>query len=290
MKININEMKNNSDKRKEFNKLETKYKENNKQNKENYIDKIIINNTLHDFIKDEAYANCQNDSFKNEIFYFASFINSCKAYNNIKDLKKDIKSFFRNKNEDIDYHYHILNNFSKQIVNIISTPEFFKQKENIKCLIKIIKRFDKNLNNGPIYHNNKYIDIKKNVINQYKCILDIIKKNTNSEHINIFIDQLTNNLELIENNLLGKKQSNIIKKQKNNVKKNNEFKEKENDNMNNKIFLKNKEEKKDNNIYETKIILNKKEKKLHVINNKKNYNFENITFPPIQNSDDSFYK
>ena len=120
--------------------------------------------------------------------------------------------------------------------------------------------------------------------------MDLFKKNNNSEHINLFIEQLTNNLESIENNLLGKKQSNISIKQKNNIKINNEFKEKENDNLNSKIFLKNKEEKKDINIYETKIIFNKKEKKLHVINNKKNYNFENITFPPIQNSDDSFYK
>ena len=181
-----------------------------------------------------------------------------------------------------------MHNFLKQILSIISSPEFFKQKENIKCLIKIIKRFDKNLNSDT-FCNIKYIDIKKNVINEYKSILDIFKKNNNSEHINIFIEHLTNNLESIENNLLGKKQNNIIKKHNNNMKIYSEFNEKENDNLNSKkILLKNKEEKKDNNIYETKIIFNKKEKKLHVI--KKNYNFENITFPPIQNSDDSFYK
>ena len=290
MKININDTNNNHNKKTESNKLETKMKGNIEKIKEDFIDKIIINNTLHDFIKDESYTNCQNDAFKEEIFYFASFINSCKTYNNIKELKKDIKSFFRNKNEDIDYHYHILHNFLKQILSIISSPEFFKQKENIKCLIKIIKRFDKNLNSDS-FCNIKYIDIKKNVINEYKSILDIFKKNNNSEHINIFIDQLTNNLKSIEYNLLGKKQSNISIKQKNNIIINNEFKEKENDNLNSKkILLKNKEGKKDNNIYETKIIFNKKEKKLHVINNKKNYNFENITFPPIQNSDDSFYK
>ena len=289
MKIYINDINNNHNKKIEFNKLETKMKGNIEKIKEDFIDKIIINNTLHDFIKDESYTNCQNDAFKEEIFYFASFINSCKTYNNIKELKKDIKSFFRNKNENIDYHYHILYNFLKQILSIISSPEPFKQKENIKCLIKIIKRFDKNLNSDT-FCNIKYIDIKKNVINEYKSILDIFKKNNNSEHINIFIDQLTNNLESIENNLLGKKQSNISIKQKNNIKINNEFKEKENDNLNSKIFLKNKEEKKDNNIYETKIIFNKKEKKLHVMGDKKNYNFENITFPPIQNSDDSFYK
>ena len=98
-------------------------------------------------------------------------------------------------------------------------------------------------------------------------------------------------MKSIEYNLLGKKQSNISIKQKNNIIINNEFKEKENDNLNSKkILLKSKEGKKDINIYETKIIFNKKEKKLHVMGDKKNYNFENITFPPIQNSDDSFYK
>ena len=142
---------------------------------------------MHDFIKDENYTNLKNDLFKNEIFYFASFINSCKKYDNIKELKKDIKNFFRNKNENIEYHYNILNNFTNQILNLISSPDFFNEKENIKSLIKILKRFDKNLNSNNSRNNIKYFDIKKNVIAQYKSILDIFNKNNQLGHISKLI-------------------------------------------------------------------------------------------------------
>ena len=38
---------------------------------------IILNNTLNNFIKDENYNNIKNDLIKDDIFNFASFINSC---------------------------------------------------------------------------------------------------------------------------------------------------------------------------------------------------------------------
>ena len=295
MKINKNEMNKNIDKRDKLNTSETKIKINKEENIKQFIEnnsKKILNNTLNDFIKDENYINLKNDIFKKEIFYFASFINSCKKYENIKELKKDIKNFLKNKNENIEYHYHILLNFSKQLLNIISSPKFFKEKENIKSLIKILKRFDKALISSQGNDKIKYVDIKKKVISEYKAILDIFKKNNLSEQINKFIEQLTDNIITIENNFLDNKKENIIiEKQNKNILINNCFKEKENNNLNHKIILKGKEDKKDNNLYETKIIFNKKEKKLHVINNhQKKYNYENIMFPPIQNNDDSFYK
>ena len=288
-------MSKNIDKRDKLNTSETKIKINKEENIKQFIEnnsKKILNNTLNDFIKDENYINLKNDIFKKEIFYFASFINSCKKYENIKELKKDIKNFLKNKNENIEYHYHILLNFSKQLLNIISSPKFFKEKENIKSLIKILKRFDKSLISSQGNDKIKYVDIKKNVISEYKAILDIFKKNNLSEQINKFIEQLTDNIITIENNFLDNKKENIIiEKQNKNILINNCFKEKENNNLNHKIILKGKEDKKDNNLYETKIIFNKKEKKLHVINNhQKKYNYENIMFPPIQNNDDSFYK
>ena len=294
MKINKNEIYNNLEKRNKINISESKIKINKEENIKEFIgnnSKKILNNTLHDFIKDENYTTLKNDLFKNEIFYFASFINSCKKYDNIKELKKDIKNFFRNKNENIEYHYHILNNFTNQILNLISSPDFFNEKENIKSLIKILKRFDKNLNSNNSSNNIKYFDIKKIVIAQYKSILDLFYKNNQLEHISKLIEQLTNNVISIENNLSGHKQSIIINKQNKNLLINNALKEKENNNLNSKIMLKGKNDKKDNNnLCETQIILNKKEKKLYVINNKKKYNYENIMFPPIQNSDDSSYK
>ena len=97
---------------------------------------IILNNTLNNFIKDENYNNIKNDLIKDDIFNFASFINSCKEYNNLRELKNDIKIFFRNKNENFENQLHIIYNYLTQLSKIISAKEFFNQKDNIQLLLK----------------------------------------------------------------------------------------------------------------------------------------------------------
>ena len=113
-----------------------KKKDKNEQKYINEYTPIILNNTLNNFIKDENYNNIKNDLIKDDIFNFASFINSCKEYNNLRELKNDIKIFFRNKNENFENQLHIIYNYLTQLSKIISTKEFFNQKDNIQLLLK----------------------------------------------------------------------------------------------------------------------------------------------------------
>ena len=198
---------------------------------------IILNNTLNNFIKDENYNNIKNDLIKDDIFNFASFINSCKEYNNLRELKNDIKIFFRNKNENFENQLHIIYNYLTQLSKIISTKEFFNQKDNIQLLIKIIKRFDKNLDTNLSIKHTDYINIQEKIIDKYESILLIFAKNNPYEKINDFIANLIkkneelknklNNINLIvnENDKLNKK---LLGKEK---------KSQINNNINNDIFL-----------------------------------------------------
>ena len=162
---------------------------------------IILNNTLNNFIKDENYNNIKNDLIKDDIFNFASFINSCKEYNNLRELKNDIKIFFRNKNENFENQLHIIYNYLTQLSKIISTKEFFNQKDNIQLLIKIIKRFDKNLDTNLSIKHTDYINIQEKIIDKYESILLIFAKNNPYEKINDFIANLTKKNEELKNKL-----------------------------------------------------------------------------------------
>lgn len=214
-----------------------KKKDKNEQKYINEYTPIILNNTLNNFIKDENYNNIKNDLIKDDIFNFASFINSCKEYNNLRELKNDIKIFFRNKNENFENQLHIIYNYLTQLSKIISAKEFFNQKDNIQLLIKIIKRFDKNLDTNLSIKHTDYINIQEKIIDKYESILLIFAKNNPYEKINDFIANLTkkneelknklNNINLIDNEndklntkLLGKEKKAQI-----------------NNNINNDIFL-----------------------------------------------------
>jgi hypothetical protein len=47
-----------------------------------------------------------------------------------------MKDFLKNKNENIENYFHILYNYVKKILNLISTKEFFNEKKNIEILLK----------------------------------------------------------------------------------------------------------------------------------------------------------
>ena len=198
---------------------------------------IILNNTLNNFIKDENYNNIKNDLIKDDIFNFASFINSCKEYNNLRELKNDIKIFFRNKNENFENQLHIIYNYLTQLSKIISAKEFFNQKDNIQLLIKIIKTFDKNLDTNLSIKHTDYINIQEKIIDKYESILLIFAKNNPYEKINDFIANLTKKNEELKNKLNN---INLIVNENDKLNKNLLGKEKKsqiNNNINNDIFL-----------------------------------------------------
>ena len=224
----------------------------------------ILDNTLKGFTKEDNYINIHDDIFKKDIFYFSSFINSCKKYEKISELKEDIKIFFQKKNDDIEYHYHIIYNYIKETLRLISFEDFFDEKENIKFLLKILRRYNKNLKPDSI-NNNKYIDIKQNIVNVYRDILNIFKKNNkkekNKEKINSIIEELNNNLIIYEKSLYNNDVNlNIINKSKSddivyNAKK--VYNKEEIDNLMKRMALKVMDLKRHNNLEDEKIISNK---------------------------------
>ena len=286
------------------NKRDKLFSNNFEKNKEkvvqNYIEENsqnLLNNSLHDFIKDKNYENIKSIEFKNEILYFASFINSCKDYNDINILKKDIKYFFKNvnKNENTECHFNIIFNYLKKLLNIISTPEFYNQENNCKQLLKILKYFDKNMNLNLTKECNEYIAIQKNILQVYQTILMSFSKNNIDERVRSDILQL---IKKIGSYPEDTNKSNL-KIKANNHKDlliiNNGIKEKENKNLNDKMNLKDKNIKTYNNKIDNKQMLDKNPMNKQVINNNKleknnkfYYNYENIKFPPIVNNDDSY--
>lgn len=265
-----------------------------------YIDKnspIILNNTLNNFIKDKSYNNIKNDIIKDNIFNFASFINSCKEYNNILKLKSDIKVFFRNNNKKYDNKFHIIDNYLTQLSKIISKEEFFKHKDNIKLLIKVIKKFDKNFCSDFFNKNIEYIDIQKKIIDKYEDILITFAKNNSCEKVNDFIVDLIKNIEDLKNKLNFVSPNIYHKNNKKNLTKNINHQEKENATLNIKISGKEKISQIGNNSNNDKFIFNLNQKSRKVININKeseikkiyNHNYENLMFPPIQNNDDINY-
>ena len=196
---------------------------------------LILNNTLHNYIKEPKYNEMKDDTIKNDIFSFSSFINSCKEYDNISELKKDMKDFLKNKNENIENYFHILYNYVKKILNLISTKEFFNEKKNIEILIKIMM---------------KILDEHSN-------------KDTN-------LDKINAELISIQQKLIYKYKNIIIKKKK----------------KEDKIYNNSRDENISNNNIENKNYFNIN--KIDEKNVKKKYNYENLSFPPIQNDEDNF--
>ena len=114
-------------------------------------------------------------------------------------------------------------------------------------------------------NNNKYIDIKQNIVNVYRDILNIFKKNNkkekNKEKINSIIEELNNNLIIYEKSLYNSDDNlNIINKSKSddivyNTKK--VYNKEEIDNLMKRMALKVMDLKRHNNLEDEKIISNK---------------------------------
>ena len=159
----------------------------------------IINNNLHNFIKDKNYKNIKEDNTKNKIFFFASFINSCKTYNNISEIKKDIKKILKSEIDNNDYYYNIIYNYLNNILEIINQKNFFDNEKNCECLLKIFKKIYNYLNINVNEFStiiNKMVQVEreiliiliKNLI--YKSISEtniILKEHINKMPLNLFI-------------------------------------------------------------------------------------------------------
>lgn len=252
----------------------------------NQNSKNIYNNSLYKFFEDKSYENIPYNELKEEIFYFTSFINSCKDYKDINELKKDIKIFFKNKNENTECHLYIINNFLQKLFNIISNNEFFNDLNNIKQLIKILRRFEKNLNLNIA--DRKYSSIHQNIIYLFDLILEALENNYNNEKIKKYIKELTNKINYYKScfhNMNPKTENNnkiIYSGVKENKNININLTEKE---KSNEIFIKKNNEDILDNYKNSKQIANistNNKKKDRSINN-----YENLKFIPFQNDKDN---
>ena len=166
----------------------------------------LIDNNLYDFLKEENYNNMGTNS-KNKIFCFSSFINSCKAYTNISDLKRDFKEILNSKIEDFDYYYNIIYNYLNDILEIILDKQFFKEDKNHSEILEITKQFTKCFQ----FKNNNYYPMKEKIFNSEFQILKILKEYyifpkifETIDIINDNIKQLMENIKLNNQNIVNK--------------------------------------------------------------------------------------
>ena len=190
----------------------------------NYIFKHsqkLTNNNFNNFIKDESYKNIKNDLIKNKIFFFSSFINSCKSYNNITELRKDIETL-KSPIIDEDYYYNIIYNYLKNVLELISEKHFFEEEKNYDELLLIINKIDECLK----INNNKYYDIKNEIIIIEERIIKLLRKSNIKSK---FIEKIINNtIKMLGQNIKNNNTINISNENKNisninNIKKNNEY-------------------------------------------------------------------
>lgn len=246
-----------------------------KNNITNFIhdnSQFITNNNLYNFIKSENFGKIDNNFEKNEIFAFSTFVNSCKMYSNISELKKDIKKVLKNKELiNCDYYYNIIYNYFENILGVISADKFFENKKNVDNLNKIIKKINKYF----WTKNNDFEGMKDKILQIQKNILKILEKNNKGiEGITIGIDTMKKNIELINNSADNiDKISNIYKNNQEQKKNKNKFEinQLKKSSKNKTQFTNNESEKKESN-YKFE-------------NEEKMYNYENIMYPPIKNDD-----
>ena len=166
----------------------------------------LIENNLYDFLKEENYKNLSKNN-KTKILCFSSFINSCKEYTNISDLKRDFKEFLNSKIEDFDYYYNIILNYLNDIIEIILDKQFFKEDKNHSEILEITKQFAKCFQ----FKNNNYYQIKEKIFNSECQILKILKEYyiypkifETIDIINDNIKQLMENIKLNNQNIVNK--------------------------------------------------------------------------------------
>ena len=166
----------------------------------------LINNNLYDFLKEENFKN-MNIKNKNQILCFSSFINSCKTYANISDLKRDFKEILNSKIEDFDYYYNIIYNYLNDILEIILDKQFFKEDKNHSEILEIAKQFTKCFQ----FKNNNYYQIKEKIFDSECQILKALKEYYIYPKIFQTIDILNGNIKQLMENIKLNNQ-NIVNK------------------------------------------------------------------------------
>ena len=200
----------------------------------NYIynnNQLLINDNLNEFIKEKSYKDITNKEIKDNIFFFSSYLNSCKKYNNISSLYKDLKIIFKSEIEKEDYYSNIIYNYFNNILELVSEKGFFLGINNTVYLYKTLKKIEKHIK----LNDNSYDEIKKEIIQVQKQIINILEKFNNFEYIVKCINSLNNIIKYIEDidNKITQYKNNKIYENKS---KNNSIKSFSN---NNKINLKN---------------------------------------------------
>ena len=183
----------------------------------------LIDNNLYDFLKEENFKN-MNIKSKNKILCFSSFINSCKTYTNISDLKRDFKEILNSKIEDFDYYYNIIYNYLNDILEIILDKQFFKEDKSHSEILEISKQFTKCFQ----FKNNNYYQIKEKIFDSECQILKVLKEYYIYPKIFQTIDILNGNIKQLMENIKLNNQ-NIVNKYN--------YLEKEEDMDNNEINL-----------------------------------------------------
>ena len=157
----------------------------------------IIDNNFCNFLSEECYKEINNKYLKNDIFNFTSFINSCKTYNNITELKNDFNKIIKGNNQEIEYYYNIIYNYLSSISLLISQKQFLEKENNYRELFEILKIFDQNF----IISNNKSNAIKQEIINILKSIYRTLLKSINYKEKFNCIEIINNKIKIIENNI-----------------------------------------------------------------------------------------
>ena len=166
----------------------------------------LIDNNLYDFLKEENFKN-MNIKSKNKILCFSSFINSCKTYTNISDLKRDFKEILNSKIEDFDYYYNIIYNYLNDILEIILDKQFFKEDKSHSEILEISKQFTKYFQ----FKNNNYYQIKEKIFDSECQILKVLKEYYIYPKIFQTIDILNGNIKQLMENIKLNNQ-NIVNK------------------------------------------------------------------------------
>ena len=158
---------------------------------------LLINDNLNEFIKEKSYKNINNNDSKDNIFYFASFINSCKPKKSIDIIYQELCLILKSRIESQDYYYNIIHNYFSKILELISVKAFFYNKNNIDYLFKI-------LNEIEIYmklKSDNFYEIKIEILTIEKKINGILKNYIYYNSVPKCINVLKNNMNNIENSM-----------------------------------------------------------------------------------------
>ena len=216
----------------------------------------LTSNNLNNFIKEESYKNLKDNNMKNKIFFFSSFINSCKSYNNISEIRNDIEIILRNKIKNEDYYYNIIYNYLNSVLELIFEKNFFEEEKNFDELLIIIEKVNECLMNI-----NNYYDIESEILIVEEKIIKILRKNNKDSKI---IEKI---IKIVEKNLNKKKKIDFHDRNESVKKNNNEV-----------INLKKNESKAAKNMKDKKEVSNKiisnfdNNEKINLYNGNKNKN------------------